>query len=111
AAEVPAVVHEATAPAVHSLVSPADAREFARARLAALDRAGPPGAAVLRGTLRTWLTFHGSWDRTATELQVHRNTVRHRMARVAELLGADLQDPAVRMELWFALEWLSDDDF
>ncbi|WP_063733372.1 helix-turn-helix domain-containing protein [Streptomyces sp. RTd22] len=111
AAEVPAVVHEATAPAVHSLVSPADAREFARARFAALDRAGPPGADVLLGTLRTWLTFHGSWDRTAAELQVHRNTVRHRMTRVAELLGADLQDPAVRMEFWFALEWLSDDGF
>ncbi|MFF7654808.1 PucR family transcriptional regulator [Streptomyces sp. NPDC007983] len=108
AAGVPAVVHEATAPAVHSLVPPAEAEEFARARFAALDRAGPPGAAVLLGTLRTWLTFHGSWDRTATELRVHRNTVRHRMTRFAELLGADLQDPAVRMELWFALEWLSD---
>ncbi|MFI0815897.1 PucR family transcriptional regulator [Streptomyces sp. NPDC021098] len=109
ASDVPAVVHEATAPAVHSLVSPADAREFARARFAALDRAGPPGADVLVGTLRTWLTFHGSWDRTAAELRVHRNTVRHRMTRVAELLGADLQDPAVRMDLWFALEWLSDE--
>lgn len=110
AADVPAIVHEATAPAVHTLVSPADAREFARARFAALDRAGPPGASVLLGTLRTWLTFHGSWDRTATELRVHRNTVRHRMTRVAELLGADLQDPAVRMDLWFALEWLSDEE-
>lgn len=109
AAEVAAVVHEDTAPAVHSLVSPADAREFARARFAALGRAGPPGAAVLLGTLRTWLTFHGSWDRTAAELRVHRNTVRHRMTRVAGLLGADLQDPAVRMDLWFALEWLPDD--
>jgi hypothetical protein len=107
AADVPAIVHEATAPAFHTLVPPADAREFARTRFAALDRAGPPGASVLLGTLRTWLTFHGSWDRTATELRVHRNTVRHRITRVAELLGADLQDPAVRMELWFALEWLS----
>ncbi|MGW2328098.1 PucR family transcriptional regulator [Streptomyces sp. NPDC001700] len=110
AAEVAALVHEDTAPAVHSLVSPADAREFARARFAALGGAGPPGAAVLLGTLRTWLTFHGSWDRTAAELRVHRNTVRHRMSRVAGLLGADLQDAAVRMDLWFALEWLSDHD-
>ncbi|MFI0773977.1 PucR family transcriptional regulator [Streptomyces sp. NPDC021212] len=107
AAGAAAVVHEATAPAVHSLVPPAAAREFARARFAAFDGAGTPGGSVLLGTLRTWLTFHGSWDRTATELQVHRNTVRHRMTRVADLLGADLQDPAVRMELWFALEWHS----
>ncbi|MFD7500326.1 PucR family transcriptional regulator [Streptomyces sp. NPDC059850] len=110
AAEVAALVHEDTAPAVHSLVSPADAREFARARFAALGGAGPPGAAVLLGTLRTWLTFHGSWDRTAAELRVHRNTVRHRLTRVAGLLGADLQDAAVRMDLWFALEWLPDND-
>ncbi|MGW3951594.1 PucR family transcriptional regulator [Streptomyces sp. NPDC004752] len=106
AAEVPAVVHEAAPPTVHGLVAPADAEEFARTRFAALDRAGPPGAPVLLATLRTWLAFHGSWDRTAAELQVHRNTVRHRVARVAELLDADLQDPAVRMELWFALDWL-----
>ncbi|GGN07754.1 hypothetical protein GCM10011578_032370 [Streptomyces fuscichromogenes] len=69
--------------------------------------AGQPGAEVLLDTLRTWLALHGSWDRTATALAIHRNTVRHRLARVADLLGVDLQDPGVRMELWFALEWLS----
>ncbi|MGW4824533.1 helix-turn-helix domain-containing protein [Streptomyces sp. NPDC004227] len=37
---------------------------------------------------------------------VHRNTVRHRLARVADLLDVDLQDPGARMELWFALQWL-----
>jgi DNA-binding PucR family transcriptional regulator len=59
--------------------------------------------------LRTWLTLHGSWDRTAAALHVHRNTVRHRLARVGELLDVDLQDPGVRMELWFALHWLPDE--
>jgi DNA-binding PucR family transcriptional regulator len=34
--------------------------------------------------------------------------VRHRLARVAELLDVDLRDPGVRMELWFALGWLPD---
>ncbi|MEU1159732.1 helix-turn-helix domain-containing protein, partial [Streptomyces sp. NPDC005921] len=102
----PAVVHTADPLTLHALVAPADARDLARTRFAPLDEAGPPGAPVLLGTLRTWLTLHGSWDRTATALGVHRNTVRHRLARVADLLDLDLQDPGTRMELWFALQWL-----
>ncbi|MBO1334189.1 PucR family transcriptional regulator [Streptomyces sp. VRA16 Mangrove soil] len=57
----------------------------------------------LRHTLRTWLSLHGSWDRTAGALGVHRNTVRQRIAKCATLVGADLDDPDVRMELWFGL--------
>ncbi|MGW3285582.1 PucR family transcriptional regulator ligand-binding domain-containing protein [Streptomyces sp. NPDC001002] len=105
AAQLPAVVHTEDPLTVHGLVPPADARDLARTRFAPLDEAGPPGAPVLLDTLRTWLTLHGSWDRTAAALHVHRNTVRHRLARVAELLDVDLQDPGVRMELWFALDW------
>ncbi|MBI0380485.1 helix-turn-helix domain-containing protein [Streptomyces albiflaviniger] len=92
-----------------AIVAPADAQELARTRFAPLDQAGSPGATVLLDTLRTWLNLHGSWDRAAAALRVHRNTVRHRLARVAELLDVDLQDPGVRMELWFALHWLPDD--
>ncbi|MEV6167094.1 PucR family transcriptional regulator [Streptomyces sp. NPDC051954] len=103
---VPAAVHTKDPLTVHGLIPPADARDLARTRFAPLDRAGTPGAPVLLDTLRTWLTLHGSWDRTATTLHIHRNTVRHRLARVAELLDVDLQDPGVRMELWFALQWL-----
>lgn len=106
AAEVPAVVHAEDPLTVHGLVPAADAEDLARARFAPLDRAGAPGAPVLLDTLRTWLTLHGSWDRTAAALHVHRNTVRHRLARVGELLDVDLQDAGVRMELWFALRWL-----
>ncbi|MFC4500560.1 helix-turn-helix domain-containing protein [Streptomyces vulcanius] len=72
--------------------------EFARERLAPI--AASP---VLTETLRAWLSLHGSWDRTAVALAVHRNTVRQRIARCAALLGSDLDDPDVRMELWFAL--------
>ncbi|SCE51721.1 PucR C-terminal helix-turn-helix domain-containing protein [Streptomyces sp. DvalAA-43] len=52
-------------------------------------------------TVRT--SLHGSWDRTATALRIHRNTVRQRIARCAALLDADLDDMDVRTELWFAL--------
>jgi DNA-binding PucR family transcriptional regulator len=107
AARVPAVVHVEDPLTVHGLVPPAAARDLARTRFAPLDEAGPPGAPVLLDTLRTWLTLHGSWDRTAAALHVHRNTVRHRLSRVAEVLDVDLQDPGVRMELWFALEWVN----
>ncbi|MFJ2865680.1 PucR family transcriptional regulator [Kitasatospora sp. NPDC087314] len=103
-----AAVHhrEAVGPSVHTLVDAEDATALARTRLAPLSAAGTPGPAVLRETLRTWLALHGSWDRTAAALQLHRNTVRQRIARVGELLELDLGDADVRMELWFALRWL-----
>ncbi|MFV0407509.1 MAG: PucR family transcriptional regulator [Propioniciclava sp.] len=44
---------------------------------------------------------------TARELGVHYNTVKHRLARVQELLGCDLTDPAVRLGLGVALMALS----
>ncbi|MEV0604037.1 PucR family transcriptional regulator [Streptomyces sp. NPDC050315] len=87
---------------VAALVPPAEARAHAAAVLAPLD-----GAPALRETLRTWLSLHGSWDRTATALGIHRNTVRQRIARAAALLDTDPDDPDIRMELWFALGALS----
>ncbi|GGX19733.1 PucR family transcriptional regulator [Streptomyces chryseus] len=84
-----------------SLVTPDEARAHARVRLAPI--AASP---ALVTTLRTWLSLHGSWDRTAVALDVHRNTVRQRVARCATLLDADLDDADVRMDLWFALRWL-----
>ncbi|MEV6307510.1 PucR family transcriptional regulator [Streptomyces sp. NPDC051840] len=79
-----------------ALVPPDHAAAHARALLAPLG--GP-----LAETLRCWLGLHGSWDRTAVALQVHRNTVRQRIARCAALLDMDLDDMDVRTELWFAL--------
>ncbi|MFF4034140.1 PucR family transcriptional regulator ligand-binding domain-containing protein [Streptomyces sviceus] len=85
-------------PALTDLVPEADAEAHARALLARFEN-----APALTDTLRTWLSLHGSWDRTAVALDVHRNTVRQRIAKCAALLELDLDDPDVRMELWFAL--------
>ncbi|MEU1933852.1 PucR family transcriptional regulator ligand-binding domain-containing protein [Streptomyces coeruleorubidus] len=85
-------------PALADLVPPGEAAAHARTLLAPVT-AHP----ALPETLRTWLSLHGSWDRTAVALSVHRNTVRQRIARCATLLETDLDDPDVRMELWFAL--------
>ncbi|WP_258193642.1 helix-turn-helix domain-containing protein [Streptomyces sp. MA5143a] len=93
-----ALVRHGSRTALADLVPARDAAAHARTLLAPL--AGSP---ALVETLRTWLSLHGSWDRTAVALAVHRNTVRQRVGRCAALLGADLDDPDVRMELWFAL--------
>ncbi|QNP72555.1 PucR family transcriptional regulator [Streptomyces roseirectus] len=97
ATRVPVVRHTART-TLTALISPQDAAAHARALLAPVAE-----TPALTETLRTWLSLHGSWDRTAVALGVHRNTVRQRIARCAGLLGTDLDDPDVRMELWFAL--------
>lgn len=89
---------------ITSLVAPADARQHAQALLAPLADSPP-----LLATLHNWLSLHGSWDRTATALGIHRNTVRQRITRITGLLDTDLDDPDVRMELWFALRSLDRD--
>ncbi|GAA2526030.1 MULTISPECIES: PucR family transcriptional regulator [Streptomyces] len=98
ATRAPLVRHGSRAAALADLVAPHDADAHARALLAPVA-----DAPALTETLRTWLSLHGSWDRTAVALSVHRNTVRQRIARCSALLEADLDDPDVRMELWFAL--------
>lgn len=87
-------------------VDPGAAAGYAQAALAPVLATGTATGAELLATLRTWLEQHGSWDRTAATLGVHRNTVRNRMARVTRLLGRDLDDPDVRWQLLFALRWL-----
>lgn len=93
-----ALVRHGARPGLSALVPADEAEAHARALLAPI--ADTP---ALTDTLRTWLSLHGSWDRTAVALAVHRNTVRQRVARCASLLDTDLDDPDVRMELWFAL--------
>ncbi|MHC5903123.1 PucR family transcriptional regulator [Streptomyces sp. S6] len=99
------VVRHTTRTTLTALIAPQDAEAHARALLAPV--AENP---ALTETLRGWLSLHGSWDRTAVALGVHRNTVRQRIARCAVLLGTDLDDPDVRMELWFALRERADDE-
>ncbi|MFJ4717027.1 PucR family transcriptional regulator ligand-binding domain-containing protein [Streptomyces sp. NPDC088785] len=74
-----------------------------RADTPAPDVAALADRPELRQTLRTWLSLHGSWDRSAQALGVHRNTVRQRISKCGVLVSADLDDPDVRMELWFTL--------
>jgi hypothetical protein len=85
---------------VSALVDPGSAARFAAGLLAPLAE-----RPELLDTVRTWLACNGNWDRTAAELGVHRNSVRHRIGVVSRELGIDLSDVQRRMEVWFALRW------
>jgi purine catabolism regulator len=81
------------------LLDPQVAEGFATTLLAPLIAYDPS----LIDSLRAYLDANGQGESAARELGVHRHTLRHRMRRVSELLDRDLDDPAVRAELWIAL--------
>jgi purine catabolism regulator len=55
--------------------------------------------------LQAWLAANGSWDATAKELGLHRNSVRRQINAIAELLDMDLGQAQSRAELWIALQY------
>lgn len=54
----------------------------------------------LMATLRTYLDSPTDLSATANALGVHPNTVRHRLKRIEELVGAPLSSPATLARLW-----------
>jgi PucR C-terminal helix-turn-helix domain len=66
--------------------------------------ASTSSAGELIATLRAYLACGMHVERTATQLFVHQNTVRYRIARFEELTGASLADTEVLLEVWWALE-------
>lgn len=60
----------------------------------------------LRLSLEVWLANHGQTSAAATELGVHRHTLRTRVSTAASLLQRDLDDPDTRAELWAAMRIL-----
>ena len=78
-------------------------QHYADSFLAPLAEEGPYGAEIL-AALRAWLRTGRSIPRAAEALHVHVNTVRHRLARFADLTGADLDDP----DDFVAVAWVVD---
>lgn len=88
-----------------SVSDPALSRLAARRWLAPLD---DESRSEEREVLHAWLREHGSWDRTARALGLHRNTVRRLVAVAAEALGSDLDDPVERARITLAFALLDD---
>lgn len=61
------------------------------------------GRADLLGTVAAYLRRRGHWEEAARDLQVHRNSLRHRMTVAERLTGASLDDPDTAAHLWLAL--------
>ncbi|GAA4154291.1 hypothetical protein GCM10022251_24420 [Phytohabitans flavus] len=59
-------------------------------------------------TLAAWLRHLGDRRAVAAELRIHPQTVRYRMARLHDLLGSTLDDPAARAGMTLALAWGAD---
>lgn len=60
---------------------------------------------LLRRVLASWLAGNGSWEATARDLDLHRNTVRRHLGTIAQLLELDLEDVRIRTDLWVALQF------
>jgi hypothetical protein len=58
----------------------------------------------LETTLRAFLDHDGHWAATAEALYIHVNTLRNRLARIADLTGRDVSRTADRVDLFLALE-------
>jgi len=78
-------------------------RDLSLRRLAPLANETPASRVRLTVTLRAWLDRQGEVARVAADLHVHPQTVRYRLARLRDLFGEALEDPAARFELALAL--------
>jgi hypothetical protein len=72
-------------------------------RLAPLRRLTPKAAERMRETARAYVRHGGNAVAMASELRIHPQTARYRIARLRELLGEQLDDPDARFELELAL--------
>ena len=79
------------------------ARELIRRRLGPLQDLSVPERERLIATLHTWLDFQRRTPAIAEALHVHPQTVRYRIGKLRELLGAGLESAEGRFELELAL--------
>lgn len=85
-----------------AVAADAEIGDILRARY--LDPLADSGSAdELMATVRSYLACGTHVETTARRLFVHQNTVRYRLARFEELTGANLREPEVAFEAWWAL--------
>lgn len=76
---------------------------FSRDLLAPLREHDARRDGDLESTLRAFLDHDGQWAATASALHVHVNTLRNRLAKIAELTGRDVGHTEDRVDLFLAL--------
>jgi DNA-binding PucR family transcriptional regulator len=76
---------------------------FCRELLDPLAEQDAARGSELLPTLAAFLSSGGRWARTAEELHVHVNTLRHRLERVEALTGRSLDEPDDRVDFHLAL--------
>ncbi len=79
-------------------------RRFADGVLGPLRRHDGNRGSQLEATVRTFLEHDGHWAATAAELFIHVNTLRNRLAKVAELTGNDVTTTEGRVDVFLAIE-------
>jgi DNA-binding PucR family transcriptional regulator len=78
--------------------------QFAADRLSCLQQYDQEHDSNLIACLRAYLAAGGEIKETARALSVHRNSVRYKLQRIAEIAQVDLSDPEVRFQLQLALK-------
>jgi hypothetical protein len=84
----------------------ADLDAFVRSTLGPLIEHDHASATPLLPTVASFVGHGGRLRETAADIIVHRNTLAYRLDRAAELLGADLKNPATRLSVELALRAL-----
>jgi hypothetical protein len=84
----------------------AELESFTRSTLSPLLDHDSRAATPLLPTVASFVSHGGRLRETAADIYVHRNTLAYRLDRAAELLGADLKDPATRLSVELALRAL-----
>ncbi|WP_291292904.1 PucR family transcriptional regulator [Enterococcus sp.] len=85
-------------------MSPEDIHYFCRTILKDLAFPEEDAMIELRKTLRYYLDYQCEITRTAKTLFVHRNTIKYRIEQCQKLLGKNIHDPAISLDLRLALE-------
>lgn len=81
-----------------------DVAQMARNVLAPLSDYDQRRGGGLVHTVGVFLECNGNAEATARKLNLHPNSLRGRLNRIAELLDRDLADPTTRLDLFLALE-------
>ncbi|MET0843632.1 MAG: helix-turn-helix domain-containing protein, partial [Mycetocola sp.] len=87
-----------------ALLPHTDAVEIARALLKPVREHDAENGTDLITDVRTWLEHNGQWDPAARSLDIHRHTLKSRVALVERLTGRSLATVDARTNLWLALQ-------